>query len=114
METKSINLPSGKVAVIRAFTTRGDDRQASEVLNRGVVAKQVGDGTSIEFSLEAMQASQAKYVELLTVTIDDEPCNLALLDALTSADYDTLDRAVSEVTTNLDPKAGSKSLKTNS
>ena len=98
-ETKEVTLPSGKKVVIRAYTTRGDDRQASEVLSEGVTAKtSKGREMEMEFSLSAVEDSQAKYVELLTQTIDGVPCTPAMIDDLKSEDYRALDDAVSEVT----------------
>ena len=107
-ETKEVKLPSGKIAVIKTYTTRGDDRVANEILNEGVTVTKTEQGEpSIEFSLRAMTESQAKYVERLVVSIDGAPVNASMLDQLPSQDYNALDAAVAEVT-KVDPKSSPK------
>jgi hypothetical protein len=109
-ETKTITLPSGKKAVVRTYTTRGDDRQATELMNQGVKAETNEDGSvRMTFSNAALQASRDKYVELLTVSIDDVNCTPAILDSLHSDDYLAIETEILKITSVSDPKASSKS-----
>jgi hypothetical protein len=108
-DTVEITTPSGKKVVIRNYTTHGDDRQSEAVLNRGgsYTKNNLGE-TVLRYTPEAIGASTAKYVELLTVSIDGSSDNIiAMLDALKSEDYDAILKEVQRITSV--PKAPSKS-----
>ncbi len=94
-----ITTPSGKVVVIRNYTTRADDAAAQDVINKGtkIVAGDSGEPV-LEMTLEATQGAQDVYVQRLVESIDGSSDNIAgqLLE-LRSADYAAIDKAVSEI-----------------
>lgn len=106
-ETKEVKLPSGKVAVIRAYTTRRDDRQVEEITNKGLKADFIEGGEpSVSIDLASQLAGEDRYVELLTETIDGKSATLEVIEDLRSEDYAVLKEAVKLVAS---PKGDSKS-----
>lgn len=104
VEDIKINLPSGKVAVVKSFTTHGDDRQAQAILNSGIVASTDADGSpTVTVSVEASQRAEEKYVELLLKTVDG---TAPIINDLRSDDYEAIAEVVREITS---PKGVSKS-----
>lgn len=100
-DTIEVVLPSGKKALVRSYTTHGDDRQAEALLNKGLSVTSDDDGKTsrLNFGADAIAASNAKYVELLTVSIDGDTSNIQKqLDALRTEDYNAIDVAVRGIT----------------
>jgi hypothetical protein len=105
MEDKiEITTPSGKKAIIRNYTTHGDDLQAEKIINAGITATTTQKGEpTIQVSVEASAEAERKYVELLVETIDGEKPDF---EKLRSEDYAVIAEAVREISS---PKGVSKS-----
>lgn len=103
MDTIEIKLPSGKIAIVRNYTTRGDDEVAEQLLFKGVEAEQNGENESkVKFPIANVMASQRVYIKLLVETIDGETPDFG---ALRSADYEALEVAVNKIVEQNSPKA---------
>lgn len=104
-DTKEINLPSGRVAIIRNYTTNKDDTIAESVLYRGVGADTKGEFT---FPISNISEMTTAYVRRLTVAIDGDNNRATIesaLDDMRSTDYEVLEKEVSAVVDASSPKA---------
>ena len=108
MDTVELKLPvSGKVVVIRNYTTRNDDERAEKLLYVGVEAKQNSkDGTNLTLPLANVMASQAAYIPRLVTEIDGDSSNILIrLGDLRSKDYEAIETKVDEIVEENSPKA---------
>lgn len=107
MDTKTVNLPSGKTAEIRNYTTRKDDEKAEEILYIGVNSSTDSTGKGkVSFPIANVMASEHVYVRRLVLSLDGDSTNIAeKLGELRSSDYEALKEAVDEVVEINSPKA---------
>ncbi len=105
-DTIEIETPNKHKVVIRNYTTRGDDKAAGGLLSGATVTTGPQGEPQVSISLEATEASEAKYVELLVQSIDGEGDNIPKrLDDLRSEDYATVQTEMQRITAT--PKAPS-------
>lgn len=106
-DTTEVKLPSGKVAIIRNYTTQGDDREAGRLTDAGTTVSLDGEGRkTVSISAEAISQTYRFYVESLVRSIDGNGDNIPQqLDDLRSEDYQAIYEAVEKII----PKAKSKS-----
>lgn len=109
-DTLEVKLPSGKVAVIRNYTTRADDAKAEQVLYSGVEATQSQDDAdsspTVKISMANVTASKNSYILGLTQSIDGDSTDLEhRINELRSTDYAVLEEAVNKVVEENSPKA---------
>ncbi len=108
MDTIDITLPvSGKVVVIRNYTTKADDKSSDAALYVGVdMEKSEESDGKVTFPIANVMASSDVYVRRLVQSIDGDNQNIALrLEELRSLDYEAISQAVDKIVKDNSPKA---------
>jgi len=102
-----VKLPSGKLAVIRNYTTRADEAAYNSYLYEGVsVSASEELGTNFALPIQNSLNAKDSYVRRLLVSLDGSTEDLmAKINELRSTDYEALDEAVGKVVDSNSPKA---------
>lgn len=106
MDTQEITLPiSGKVVVIRAYTTHKDDLAAERVLYANVNANKAGD---FDFPVGNIMAMNEVYARRLVISVDGNSNRTHVeseIDNLRSKDYEAIEKVTNEIVEGDSPKA---------